>query len=408
MAKQVIKKGATVRQGGLAAFKAQKGLVYEPGKSKITASTTNADKEMDWLIMPKAFQDATKLPGIPIGYSTCVMGHSNTGKSTLINHAIVAAQRQDIIPVIIDTENAFSFEYAVAMGFHATPIRDDVEIETVNDETGEVTKEIKNMIVNWDKADGYGDFLYYNSSTLIEQYGNYDYSTGKETVTYRNSAVIEDVSACINDILKAQREGMIDKPILFIWDSVGSVKSFQSYNAKGGGNKMWDAAAISASFEDIVGEKIPSSRKVSSKYTNTFLYVNKVWMDHMTNPIGPATMKTKGGDSLTYKTRLQIVMGGKLTAGIKKLSATAKGAKYSFGIETKIRVEKNHLNAPYNITYEGPIIATDMGFVAVDDLDEYKKEHVSRILKELQEASNNYSIEADDISYTSEEENAED
>ena len=43
---------------------------------------------------------------------------------------------------------------------------------------------------------------------------------------------------------------------------------------------------------------------------------------------------------MTYKARLEIVMGGKLTAGIKKLSATAKGAKYSYGIETKIRVEK--------------------------------------------------------------------
>jgi len=400
MPKQVIKKGATIKKvGGVSGFKERKGMNREDDKAKLTASSSIADKPMDWLIMPKAFQDATKLPGIPIGYSTCVMGHSNTGKSTLINHAIVAAQRQGIIPVIIDTENSFSFDYAVAMGFKANPMRGDVDVEVVDPDTGEITVESKNMVIHWD-----GDFLYYNNNILIEQYGNYDYGTGKTIDTYRTSAVIEDVSACIDEILKSQASGEIDQPLLFVWDSIGSLKSYQSYNAKGTGNKAWDAAAISACFEDLVGAKIPGSRKVSSKFTNTFLYVNKVWMDFMSNPVGPATMKPKGGSSMTYKARLEIVMGGKLSAGIKKLSATAKGAKYSYGIETKIRVEKNHLDAPYNVTYEGPIIATDKGFVAADELETFKKEHVSRILKELQESSKNYEIKAADISYTSETE----
>lgn len=400
MPKQVIKKGATIKKvGGVSGFKERKGMNREDDKAKLTASSSIADKPMDWLIMPKAFQDATKLPGIPIGYSTCVMGHSNTGKSTLINHAIVAAQRRGIIPVIIDTENSFSFDYAVAMGFKANPMRGDVDVEVVDPDTGEITVESKNMVIHWD-----GDFLYYNNNILIEQYGNYDYGTGKTIDTYRTSAVIEDVSACIDEILKSQASGEIDQPLLFVWDSIGSLKSYQSYNAKGTGNKAWDAAAISACFEDLVGAKIPGSRKVSSKFTNTFLYVNKVWMDFMSNPVGPATMKPKGGSSMTYKARLEIVMGGKLSAGIKKLSATAKGAKYSYGIETKIRVEKNHLDAPYNVTYEGPIIATDKGFVAADELETFKKEHVSRILKELQESSKNYEIKAADISYTSETE----
>lgn len=400
MPKQVIKKGATIKKaGGVSGFKERKGMNREDDKAKLTASSSIADKPMDWLIMPKAFQDATKLPGIPIGYSTCVMGHSNTGKSTLINHAIVAAQRQGIIPVIIDTENSFSFDYAVAMGFKANPVYGDVDVEVVDPDTGEITVETKNMVIHWN-----GDFLYYNNNILIEQYGNYDYATGKTTESYRTSAVIEDVSACIDEILKSQASGEIDQPLLFVWDSIGSLNCFQSYNAKGIPNKMWNAGAMKACFEDLVGAKIPGSRKVSSKYTNTFLYVNKVWLDSQSNPVGPAIMKPNGGTSMTYKARLEIVMGGKLTAGIKKLSATAKGAKYSYGIETKIRVEKNHLDAPYNVTYEGPIIATDTGFVAADELETFKKEHVSRILKELQETSKNYEIKAGDISYTSEEE----
>ena len=60
---------------------------------------------------------------------TTVVGHSNVGKSTLVNHALVAAQRKGRIPVIYDTENNFDFTYAMDMGFEAEPVYDDVEVE---------------------------------------------------------------------------------------------------------------------------------------------------------------------------------------------------------------------------------------------------------------------------------------
>ena len=59
-----------------------------------------ADKEMEWIIMPEAFQEATRLPGLAIGYVNAVRGHSNTGKSTIKLEAIKAAQRQGILPVV--------------------------------------------------------------------------------------------------------------------------------------------------------------------------------------------------------------------------------------------------------------------------------------------------------------------
>ena len=76
-------------------------------------------------------------------------------------------------------------------------------------------------------------------------------------------------------------------------------------------------------------------------------------------------------------------MGGQLTSGIKRLTATSKGATYSFGTETKIKILKNHLDAPHNVCYEGKMIATDVGFISPDDLETYKKEHISQILTEL-------------------------
>lgn len=382
MAKQAIKKGAgIVKKAGISAFKEKKGMVYTPSDDNTVNIVSNADKPMEWLTMPEAFQDATKLPGIPVGYVTSIIGHSNTGKTTLLNHAMVAAQRQGLIPVYFDTENAFSFEYAVKMGLDATPIYGDVQVEDIDPETGEVSYHVENRIVNWE-----GNFLYYNTTKLAEQYGTFDYSTGKDTGKNRGEAVLEDIAHCMEELIRAQRDGEIDQGMVFIWDSVGSIGCYKEYKSLSA-NNMWAAGALSVAFMKIVNDLIPSSRKISSKYTNTFIYINKVWMDNTTNPVGPAIMRPKGGNAFKYATRLEILMGGQLTAGVKRLTATAKGLNYSYGTETKIKVLKNHLNAPHNVCYEGPLVATDTGFISLDSLDDYKKTHVARLLKELQNIS---------------------
>lgn len=382
MAKQAIKKGTTVKKKGLSAYKEKIGL--NSSNEKIISSVSNANKPQSWILMPKAIQEATKLPGVPENTVVSVLGHSNVGKTTLINHAIASAQRQGLIPVIIDTENAFSFQYAQNMGFKAEPIYGDVEVEEVDPETGEFTTHTENQIIHWD-----GDFIYYNNKLLCERFGDVDYAKGTRTKTKRKIAVVEDVAACINELLDAQDNGEIEQGFLFVWDSVGSIGCYKEFNSAAGkiANPMWTAAAISAAFNDIVNNRIPSSRKTTSKYNNTFLYVNKVWMDSITNPVGPAIMQTKGGRSLKYSTRCEYLLGGQLTSGIKRLTATSKGFTYSYGIETKIKVLKNHLDAPHNVCYEGKLIATDIGFISPDDLELYKKEHISEILKELNRIS---------------------
>ena len=397
MAKQAIKKGTMTKRAGLSAFKEKVGLNSSSGT--INTIISNANKTQTWIIMPKAYQEATKLPGIPENTVVSVIGHSNVGKSTLINHAIASAQTQGLIPVIIDTENSFSFQYAQNMGFKAEPIYGDVEVEEVDTETGEVTTHIENQVVHWD-----GDFIYYNNKLLCERFGDIDYSKGTKTKTKRKIAVVEDVASAINELLDAQDAGEIEQGFLFVWDSVGSIGSYKEYNSGAGtgkiGNPMWTAAAISAAFNLIVNDRIPSSKKISCKCNNTFLYVNKVWMDAMTNPVGPAIMQTKGGKSMKYATRLEILLGGQLTSGTKRLTASSKGVNYSYGIETKIKVLKNHLDAPHNVCYEGNMIASDMGFIAPDDLDMYKKEHIGSILKELNKlAEGKFEITANDVEF---------
>lgn len=399
---QPQKKAPIKKKNTISDLKAKMGFGVSVEKGELQ-NASNADKPIDWIIMPEAFQDAVKLPGFPQGYVTTICGHPNTGKSTLVNHAIVSAQRQGIVPVIYDTENNFDFQYAIDMGMDATPVYGDVNVEVIDSETGDVTIVKENRIIEYD-----GPFVYFNNAILMERYGDIDYSTGKRGSKKRNSAVIEDIVYSINEFLEAQSNGDIDQGFLFLWDSVGSIGGLKSYNSKVG-NNMFDAGTISAAFQDIMDNKIPSSRKVSAKYTNTMVMINKIWLDGTTNPVAPPSMEMKGGKSITYRSRLIILLGGQLKASVKRLSAVSKGLTYNYGTQTKIKVLKNQLPSPFNVTYEGEFICTDTGIIGTDKeaQEEYKKNRIPEILKKLHEIAINtgkdVQLDGDDLDFVESE-----
>ena len=381
---QPLKKAPIKKKATIDALKEKMGFGVSVEKGKVQGAS-NADKPMDWIVMPKAFQDAVKIPGFPQGYVSTICGFSNTGKSTLVNHAIVAAQRQGLIPVIYDTENNFDFQYAIDMGMEATPVYGDVDTEVVNPENGEVSIVTERKIIEYT-----GQFFYFNNSILVDHYGDIDYSTGKRGGKKRTKAVIEDMVYSMNELLEYQSNGDLEQGILFIWDSVGSIGGLKSYNSKVG-NNMFDAGTISAAFQDIMDNAIPSSRKISSPYTNSMILVNKVWLDGTTNPMAPPSLEMKGGRSIMYRSRLVVLLGGQLKASIKRLSAVSKGLTYNYGILTKIKVLKNQLPAPFNVTYEGELICTDVGIIGTskEEQDDFRKNHVSDILKKLNEIAEN-------------------
>jgi hypothetical protein len=403
-AKKPVKKGVGIHKSGLSAWKEKSGMAVEvPKEDEVVevSKMTSANKEYKWITMPKAFQEATKLPGVLTCCVSGIWGHSNVGKTTFINHAIASAQRTGYIPVIFDTENSFSFQYAKSMGFQAEPVYGNVEVEHIDPETGEVTTSIEKQIINWD-----GDFIYYNNAILAERFGDIDYQTGKKVSKKRNVAVVEDVAHAIMELLDAQDNGEIDRGFLFCWDSVGSIGCFKDYSSASKiPNPMWGAAAVNQAFGPIVNDRIPASMKASSKYENTFLYVQRVWLDSTSNPVGIPTMQPRNGKGLYWATRCCFQMGSQLTSGIKRLTAASKGLTYTYGIQTKIKVIKNHLNAPYNVCFEDSIVATDTGFIGVNELDEYKKTHVSHILKKLNEMDDGkFEVKANEITFGETEE----
>lgn len=370
--KQPIKK-KEFKRTSIKDLKAEMGL----NVTKTNMVVSAADKPQDFIVMPEAFTEATKLPGIPLGVTTLIHGHSNTGKSLLKNCLIASAQRKGILPIIIETENNFSFKFAMDCGMRATPIYGDVEVEHVDEETGEVTYTTENQIIDYE-----GDFVYYDSEILAEKYGDFDHAQGKRVGKKRKLPVIEDVAMCVNEWLDLQEEGKVAQPLLFIWDSVGSIPSFASLMSQRS-NSMWDAKALQEAFNILLNNRIPSSKKVSSPYTNTFVAINKIWLDSMSAPMAAPSIKFKGGNALLYAARLTILLGGTLQAATKRLTATSKGEKYTYGLVTKIKVIKNQLDAPYGLTYEGTFCCVPDGMVSEEKLDEYKKNNISKIIKQL-------------------------
>ena len=369
MAKQPVKK----KKFDINSFKESMGL----NVTKTNMVVSAADKPQDFIVMPEAFVEATKLPGIPMGVTTIIHGHSNTGKSLLKNCLIASAQRQGILPIIIETENNFSFPFAISCGVDAEPVYGDVEVEETDMETGEITTRTENRIINYT-----GNFIYYDSEILLEKYGNFDYAQGKRVSTRRTVPVIEDVAMCVKEYLDKQDAGELPVPLLFVWDSVGSIPSFASLMSSRS-NSMWDAKALQESFNILLNNRIPCSKKISSPYTNTFVAVNKIWLDSMSAPMAAPSVQLKGGNALLYASRLTILLGGQIKAATQKLTATSKGEKYTYGLKTKIKVVKNQLDSPYNLTYEGTFCCVPDGMVSENKLDEYKKEHIGKILKQL-------------------------
>ena len=121
MVKQAIKKKAFKRPS-IASIKEAMGLNIKD--NDLTVSSAN--KPIEFITLPEAFVNATKLPGIPKGELSIVYGWSNTGKSILINCIIASCQASGILPVIFDTESHFDFKYAIDCGMQSSPIHKDV------------------------------------------------------------------------------------------------------------------------------------------------------------------------------------------------------------------------------------------------------------------------------------------
>jgi len=289
-------------------------------------------KAQKWIPFSPAVQDALSIPGIPMGHITIARGGSDTGKTTLMIEAAVAAQKMGVLPVFIITEMKWDFAHAQKMGFICDAVPDEA--------TGEV--------LNYS-----GFFLYIDRSTL-------------------NS--IEDVSAFIADILDEQKKGNLPHDLLFLWDSVGSIPCDMSIE-QGKNNPMWNAGAMSTQFGNFINQKFPMSRKESYQFTNTFFVINKVGVQPALTPMSQPRMTNKGGNTMYWDASLVITFGNVTNSGTSKIHAQNKGKKVEFAKRTKVSIDKIH--ADCGIATTSTVIVTPHGFIpdTKDDEKAYKAAH---------------------------------
>jgi hypothetical protein len=281
----------------------------------------------------EAFLDASGIPGPAMGHINMFLGHTDTGKTTALVKTAVDAQRKEILPVLIITEQKWDFTHARLLGMECE--------ETVDEETGEI---------EWD-----GFFLFNNDFQYIEQITDY-----------------------INELLDAQDKGELDYDLLFLWDSVGSVPCKMTFDGKGG--KMHNASTLSDKIGMGINQRISGSRKETSKFTNTLLIVNQPWVELPDNPFGQPKIKAKGGESLWLNSTLVFRFGNQKNGGTTNISAVKEKRKVKFATRTKVTIMKNHVNG---LGYEdGKILITPHGFLAGRDkpiekqsIDNYKEEH---------------------------------
>lgn len=321
--------GISVNAAVSSAIKGDKGSFnIDKFKSSKNLINNSKYKEQTYIPASPALQEIISLPGIPQGHITLLRGHSDTGKTTALLEIAISAQKRGIMPVFIITEMKWSWQHAITMGF---------QVEEVKNEKGE-TEDYK------------GFFIYVDRSSLN---------------------TVEDVSSFILDLLDEQSKGNLPYDLCFLWDSVGSIPCQLSVDSNKNSNE-WNAGAMSREFGNFVNQKILLSRKESSPYTNTFVCVNKIWVDKPLVPMEQPKMKNKGGNSMFSDATIVLTFGNITNSGTSKIKATKDGKEVEFAKRTKVSCDKNHLTG---LQTKGSIIATVHGFILEEEINTYKKEH---------------------------------
>jgi hypothetical protein len=324
------------KSGGRRKPTAKKTFSLDDFKKK-TGTESIKDKPLTWYKTSPALQEATGLPGFPRGYVSLSRGFSNTGKSTSVSEAAVAAQKMGDLVIFIDTENNIGSERLEMMGM-------DID-----------------------------NALFITNEYLLKNFG-------KIKDKNRSEAAIEDMADCITHFLNLQEAGDLPQNICFIIDSLGTLDCVRSINAHDKGtsdNNMWNAGAFEHSFKYLLNSRIPASRKTNKEFVNTIIGVQKIWLDSMAG--GMPVVKHKGGEAFFFGARLIYHHGGVMTHGTKKIMATSKKRDVVFGVESKVAVVKNQIDGPLGgINMEGKLISTPHGFIGAEkeDKDQYKKDHM--------------------------------
>jgi recombination protein RecA len=262
---------------------------FDLQKYKATIKATELPyKKQEFIKTNEALQEVMGLEGIPLGHILQVYGPPNGGKTSLALHVAGQAQKQGVLPIFVITEDKLSTERASAMG------------------------------VNLDQA------------------------------IICHATYVEDIFKHIDTFMVDQSKGELPMDILFIVDSIGNTISETSVTInKDGttevGGAMMKVSKILRENMRIMSHKINDTRRVNSPKTATLLFINHSYTKPPAFPGAMSTDECYGGSGISYAASIIIKVKKS-----KMLKATKNGKDVTFGILSKLSVEKNHINGVSN------------------------------------------------------------
>lgn len=283
-------------------------------------------KPQEYIIMPKPFQEATGLPGYPVGLSSFQYGLSDGGKSALLLAAVAAAQKQGHLVYLIITENKMDRSRLVRAGINLAGI-------------------------------------------VI-----------KEDLKY-----LEDVYDFISMKIHEMKEGSLPVNVLFAWDSVTATPSRESLEITKEGKIIkkftnQKNANVIGFYNPIIAKLIAETREASCEGTASLIMVTQAYKAMPEFPGAPSLIVPNGGEKIYFP----ISLGLEIKEG-RRLKAVLNGKNIEHSLITKIKVKKNHLNA---LNCEGEVVFMGTEMLANDKkvLDAYKDSHKEEWNKLLEEA----------------------
>jgi RecA/RadA recombinase len=271
-------------------------------------------KEDKLIPITPALQAITGLPGLPLGHVVQVYGPSNGGKSSLAYYLAKEAQSVDVVPIFITTEGKVDHSRMEKMGINLEgAVLDDAEY-------------------------------------------------------------LEDLFTKLDKYISDQASGELPTDILLIVDSIGNTLSKDSVTVnKDGtselGGAMMKAAKVIRERMRIMSHKISNTRKINSKFNAGLVFVNHSYTKPPAFPGAMATDVPYGGDGIYYSSSLVIKVRKQ-----KMLKATKDGVDITFGLVSKLGIEKNHING---ISNSGDFVITPDSLIPNEPgaISEYKAQH---------------------------------
>lgn len=271
--------------------------------------------EQLFVMMPEEFQKAIGLVGIPLSDVSMGYGLSDSGKTEGMLHVASQAVKQNILPILVITENKFKEGRLVNFGLNS-----------------------KNCIVK------------------------------------RNLKFLEEVYDYVCQIIAKVKNGTLQKNVIILWDSVGSTPSRETIEVLKDGTikKKYGPqknAAVIGYYNPFIMDLVTSTREKSCNFQVGLYMVNQAYVKPAEMPGGIATIVPNGGEKIWYNLSLSL----EFKEG-QRLKAKKDGMDYAFGLVSRIKTVKNHVNGMYG---ENKLVFVDGDIIpnTTAAIEKYKKEN---------------------------------